>query len=104
MIVEINESNWDIEVMQSEVPVVVDFWAEWCGPCKMLSPVLDVVAEEMNGKIKVAKVNCEHNMDLAKSYGIRNIPAVFLVKDGEIKKRTTGSMTKAAVLQFIGDV
>ena len=103
-VVEINESNWESEVMQSKVPVLVDFWASWCSPCKMLSPVLDKVAEELDGKIKIAKVDCEANMNLAQKHGIRNIPAVFLVKDGKIEKRTTGSMSKESILKFIGDV
>jgi thioredoxin 1 len=103
-VVEINAENWDSEVMQSKVPVIVDFWAEWCNPCKMLSPIMDKVAEEMNGKIKVAKVNCETNMDLAKSNSVRSIPAVFLIRDGKIEKKTVGAMSKDSLLKFIGDV
>jgi len=103
-VVEVNESNWETEVMQSQVPVLVDFWASWCSPCKLLSPILDTVAETLDGKIKIAKVDCEANMDLAKKNSIRNIPAIFLVKDGKIVKRTTGAMSKESVLKFIGDI
>lgn len=103
-VVEINDKNWDSEVMQSKVPVVVDFWASWCGPCKVLSPILDALAEEMGGKIKVAKVDCETNMSLATKNGIRSIPAVFLVKDGKIEKKTVGAMSRDMLLKFIGNV
>ncbi len=100
-IVEVNENNWDSEVMKSSVPVVVDFWANWCGPCKTLGPVLDTVAGELGDKIKIAKVDCERNMELAKKNNIRSIPALFLVTNGEIKRRLVGSISKESILKFI---
>ena len=103
-VVEINGSNWDSEVLKSKVPVIVDFWAEFCAPCKVLGPILDAVAEEQGGRIKVAKVDCEKNVDLAASMGIRNIPAVFLYVDGIKVKKSTGAMNRASVLKFLEGV
>ena len=103
-VVEINNENWVSEVIESKVPVIVDFWAEFCGPCKILGPILDGVAQELGGKIKVAKVDCEKNMELAQKMGVRNIPAVFLYVNGRIEKKSTGSMNKASVLKFIEGV
>ena len=100
-VVEINDTNWKSEVLESKVPVIVDFWASWCAPCKQLSPILDAVAEEMEGKIKVAKVDCEKNTELASSMGVKSIPAVFLYVDGIKVKKATGSMNKASVFKFL---
>ena len=100
-VVEITKDNWESEVLKSKVPVLVDFWAEFCAPCKALSPILDAVAEEQGGRIKVAKVDCEKNTELAASMGVSMIPAVFLYVDGIKVKKSAGSMNKASVLKFL---
>jgi thioredoxin 1 len=102
-IVDVSEQNWDSEVMKSSVPVVVDFWADWCAPCKTLNPILYDVAELLGDKIKIVKVNCETSQSLASANNIRSIPALFLVKDGKIQKRQIGFINKAALLHFIGN-
>jgi thioredoxin 1 len=80
---EFNVDNFDTEVVKSDVPVLVDFWAPWCGPCKMITPIIEELAGEFNGKVKIGKVNVDNNQDLAAKFGIRGIPTVMLFKGGE---------------------
>ena len=93
-VVTISNGNFDQEVTQSTTPVLVDFWAEWCGPCKMIAPILDELAEEKVGKIKVAKVNVDNNQELATQYGIRAIPTLLLFQGGKIKETFVGMTGK----------
>jgi thioredoxin 1 len=93
-IVTINEQNYGQEVTSSTTPVLLDFWAEWCGPCKMIGPSLNELAEEYKGRVKVGKVNVDENQDLAVKFHISGIPAVFMVKGGEVVEQVVGARSK----------
>jgi thioredoxin 1 len=96
--IEINEANFETEVLQSNQPFLVDFWAEWCGPCKMLAPVLEKIAVEQSGRVKVAKVDVDANPALAARFGIQSIPTLLYFADGEVKDKTVGVVGKRAIL------
>ena len=97
MVYKFDESNFEAEVLKSDLPVFVDFYADWCGPCKMMSPVIDKLAEEYEGKIKVGKVNVDENGDLAVKYGIMSIPNMVFFKNGEVADRVVGAIPKPAM-------
>ena len=97
------DATFDAEVKDSEIPVVVDFWAEWCGPCKQIGPSLEEISNEMEGKIKVVKVDIDTNPSAAASLGVRGIPALFLFKNGEVLSNKTGAAPKAALKSWIED-
>ena len=99
--VPVTDATFDEEVRNSDLPVVVDFWAEWCGPCKQIGPALEELANEMNGRIKVAKVDVDSNPNSAASMGIRGIPALFIFKNGEVVSNKTGAAPKAALQSWI---
>ena len=100
-VTHVGDADFDAAVLQSGEPVLVDFWAEWCGPCKMISPVLDELAETYGGKLKVAKVNVDENPDAPATLGVRGIPALFLFKDGEVVSNKIGAAPKAALKAWI---
>jgi thioredoxin 1 len=99
--IEINEANFEAEVLKSDRPVVVDFWAEWCGPCKMLAPVLDEIATEQNGRVKVAKVNVDGNPGLAARFDVRAIPTLLYFAGGELLHQTTGVVGRKTILSTL---
>lgn len=92
--IKIGNDNWTSEVEQSDIPVLVDFWAEWCGPCKAIIPTLDQLADEYAGKLKVAKVNVDENRELAQKFGVRSIPFLLIVKNGEVVENMVGALSK----------
>jgi thioredoxin 1 len=97
----LTENNFEVEVLKSDKPALVDFWAEWCGPCKMLGPVVEELAKEYSGRVKVGKVNVDKNQSLAEKYGIRGIPTIILFKDGKIVEQLTGVQSKERLIQMI---
>jgi thioredoxin 1 len=99
--VKIDGNNFQSDVLGASEPVVVDFWAEWCGPCKMISPALEEISNEMEGKVKIAKVNVDENQDLAVQYGVRSIPMLLMFKNGEIADQMIGAAPKARLSDWI---
>jgi thioredoxin 1 len=95
--IEGTDNNFDLEVLKSDIPVLVDFWAPWCGPCRMVSPLVDELAEELTGKLKVVKVNTDENQEIAVKYGIRSIPTLGIFKDGEIVDGVIGAVPKQTI-------
>ena len=95
---EINEANFKAEALQSNQPVLVDFWAQWCGPCKMLAPLLDEIAVEQNGRAKVVKVNVDESPMLAQRYNIQSIPTLLYFAGGEVRDRTMGAVSKQSII------
>jgi thioredoxin 1 len=93
-IVTLTDANFDQEVLKSSTPVLVDFWAEWCGPCKMIAPILDELATEYDGKVKVGKVNIDQHQSIATEYGIRAIPTLLIFKDGQVAEQVVGLRSK----------
>ncbi|MBL4768453.1 MAG: thioredoxin [Rhodobacteraceae bacterium] len=101
--VAVTDATFDAEVKNSDIPVVVDFWAEWCGPCKQIGPALEELAVEYKGRIKVAKVDVDSNPNAAAAMGVRGIPALFIFKDGEVVSNRAGAAPKAALKSWIDD-
>jgi thioredoxin 1 len=100
-ITHVTDESFDPEVLKSDVPVLVDYWAEWCGPCKAVAPVLDEVAREYSGKLKVAKLNVDENQEIPKKYGIRGIPTLMLFKNGNIEATKVGALSKSQLTAFL---
>jgi thioredoxin 1 len=97
----ISDASFEQEVLQSQVPVLVDYWAEWCGPCKMISPVLDEVAKEYAGKLKVCKLNIDENQATPPKYGIRGIPTLMIFKNGNVEATKVGALSKSQLTAFV---
>jgi thioredoxin 1 len=97
LVLNLSDSTFDAEIASSTVPVIVDFWAEWCGPCRMLGPVLDQLAAEKAGSVKIAKVNVDENPGLSQKFGVRSIPMLLFIKGGEVKDTVVGVQSKDAL-------
>jgi thioredoxin 1 len=103
-LIEFTDDNFDTEVLKSNLPVLVDFWAEWCGPCKMIGPIVEEIASDYAGKVKVGKVNVDFNNQVAMQYGIRGIPALLVFKGGSVAKQIVGAVPKNNITQILDEV
>lgn len=100
-VAEVGDKNFETEVLNSKIPVLVDFWAAWCAPCRMIAPVVEAVAEEYEGRAKVLKLNVDENMETSAKYNIRGIPTLLLFKDGVVKEQIVGNTTKSTISKMI---
>lgn len=101
-VIELTTKNFEKEVLQSDVPVLVDFWAPWCGPCRMVSPIVDEIANEVQGTAKVGKINVDEQGELASQYGVMSIPTICIFKNGEVVETSVGAKSKAELLAMLG--
>ena len=100
-LVNVTDSNFEAEVLQSENPVLVDYWAEWCGPCKMIAPILEEISGEYDGKLTIAKLNIDENPETPPKYGIRGIPTLMLFKNGNVEATKVGALSKSQLTAFL---
>ena len=100
-VITITSENFENEVIKSEKPVIVDFYADWCGPCKMMSPIIDAIAEEMDAEVKVGKVNSDDEIELAEKFGIMSIPTIIIFKDGKISSTFVGVTAKSEIINAV---
>ncbi len=103
-VLKINKENFEEEVLKANKPVLIDFYADWCGPCQMMSPVIDKIAEEEKEKIQVGKINVDENQELAMEYNVMTIPTILLIKEGEVKKTFIGVTDKSEILEAISQI
>jgi thioredoxin 1 len=101
LITHTTDASFDSDVLKASTPVLVDYWAEWCGPCKMIAPILDDVSKDYSGKLRIAKMNVDENRDIPAKYGIRGIPTLMLFKDGQLAATKVGALSKAQLTAFI---
>ena len=103
-VLKITEQNFENEVLKSNIPVIVDFYADWCGPCKMMSPIIDSIAEELEDKIKVGKINTDENINLAGQYGVMSIPTILVIKNGKVAKSFIGVTDKETIISELNNI
>jgi thioredoxin 1 len=103
MTIQVTDESFEQDVLKAGTPVLVDFWAEWCGPCKQIAPALEQIAEELAGAVTVAKLNIEESPTTPSKYGVRGIPTMMLFKDGQMASMTVGAMPKAKILEWLGN-
>jgi thioredoxin 1 len=103
MAMQLTDSNFEAEVLKSDIPVLVDFWAPWCGPCRAIAPVIEELAQEYAGQVKIVKMNVDENPTTPGKYGIRAIPTLILFKGGEVVEQITGAVSKASLKQMINE-
>jgi thioredoxin 1 len=103
-ITHVTDSTFDTEVLNSDLPVLVDYWAEWCGPCKMIAPIVDEIADEYGDRLKVAKMDIDNNMMTPPQYGIRGIPTLMIFRDGKVQATKVGAVSKGQLKAFIDEV
>jgi len=101
LIKHVTDASFESDVLQSPTPVLVDYWAEWCGPCKMIAPILDETAKEMGARLQIAKMNVDENRDVPAKFGIRGIPTLMLFKDGQLAATKVGALNKSQLAQFL---
>ncbi|MBR9859616.1 thioredoxin [bacterium] len=97
MALEFSDANFEEEVLKSDTPVLVDFWAEWCGPCRMIGPIVEELSSEYEGKVKIGKLNIDHNREVPNTYGIRSIPTLLVFKNGELVDKLVGAVPKSNI-------
>ena len=100
-ILQTSDASFAADVLESDVPVLLDFWAEWCGPCKMIAPLLDAAADDYAGRVKIVKINIDENPNTPPKYGIRSIPTLMMFKGGQVHGQKLGAMSKSALTEFI---
>jgi len=103
-IIHVSDATFEEQVLNSKIPVLVDYWAEWCGPCKMIAPILDEISDEYTGKLTVAKINIDENQSTPQKYAVRGIPTLMIFKNGEIAGTKVGAMSKSQLSAFIDSV
>lgn len=101
-VLEVSDANFQEEVLEADLPVIVDFWAAWCGPCRMVGPIVEEIATEYAGRVKVAKLNVDDNRDTATRYGIMSIPTILMFRNGEVSSQVVGAMPKSTMLKELG--